>query len=195
MGIGRPFCIPPAASVPNGSSVLQWISVSGSRSLLSVPSILEDIVDLPGDFGIEALARLQFIAFGGGLLKQTVGKAITSAGGKLLNHYGATESGPLAPIFVPNSDYDWKYFRLRKDIKLKFEPVLGLAGDGVQRYKLITYPFGQPAPFEIQDQIIMNPCNPRDFNAIGRKDDLIVLIQEKKLSLGYWRTKYHAIAL
>ena len=149
---------------------------------MSVPSILEEVSRLSDENGTTALVPLQFVAFGGGRLKLSVGEKLAAAGVRLLNHYGTTETGPLSPIFVPTPGYDWRYFRLRNDIDLHLEPVQ-ISDDGVQRYKLITRPLGWETTFEIQDQLIGNPDHPKtDFNAIGRNDDLIALATGEKVN-------------
>lgn len=149
---------------------------------MSVPSILEEISLLPAGKGIDTLAPLLFVAFGGGPLKPMVGEKLAAGGVKLLNHFGSTESGPLASVFSPKPDYDWHYFRLRKDMDLQILPA-PLVEDGVQRYTLITHPFGWKTAFTLQDQLICNPRNPSsDFSAIGRNDDLIVLATGEKIT-------------
>ena len=155
---------------------------SKAQSLISVPSILEEISTLPKSQGLQLLASLQFVAFGGGLLKPNVGEKLAAADVKILNHYGSTESGPIAPFFVPRPGYDWHYFRLRKDIHMRIErgPLLE---DGAQTYTLFTNPLGWPNGFMFQDQLISNPQNPTsDFSAIGRNDDIIVLANGEKVN-------------
>lgn len=147
--MGKPFCLPPPSVVPSGASVVELLNSSGARSLMSVPSILEDITLLAESRGPQALASLDFVAFGGGSLKLAVGEKFASAGVRLLNHYGATESGPLAPIFVPKANSDWHYFRLRDDMDLRIEPE-PLLGDGQQLYSLITRPFGPNTTFKVR---------------------------------------------
>ena len=148
---------------------------------MTVPSILEEIVHLPDAKGVQTLAKLDFVAFGGGNMKPAVGHGLVSAGVNLLNHFGTTESGPLAPIFIPGPDYEWQYFRLRRDIELRIEPA-STSNDGNQHFKLITYPLGWNRAFEIQDQFVTSPRNPMvDFNPIGRKDSVIVLATGEKV--------------
>ena len=146
---------------------------------MTVPSILEEIID--DAVGVHTLAQLDFVAFGGGNMKPAVGHGLASAGVNLLNHFGTTESGPLAPIFIPGLDYEWQYFRMRRDIKLRIEPNPTSNG-GDQHFKLTTYPPGWDEPFEIQDQFVTSPRNPMiDFNAIGRMDNVIVLATGEKV--------------
>ena len=176
------MCIPPPSTVPTGKSSLELLRLSKAQSLVSVPSIFEEISQVPEDQGVAALASLEFIAFGGGLLKAQVGGKLSAGGVKILNHYGSTESGPIAPFFIPKSDYDWRYFRLRKDMEMSIEPATILE-DGTQSYTLITHPFGWEAPFTFQDQLISDPKNPTSaFSAIGRNDDLIVLANGEKVT-------------
>jgi acyl-coenzyme A synthetase/AMP-(fatty) acid ligase/nucleoside-diphosphate-sugar epimerase len=179
MGVGKTVCFPPASIIPSAGSTLDFLRVSGASSFMTVPSILEDI-SLMGDAGIQTLKGLDFVAFGGGILKPSVGTRLAASGVRLLNHYGTTETGPLAPIFVPDDTYDWRYFRLRDDMRLQLEEVAP-SGDE-RRFKLTTYPFGLGAPFEIQDQLVCNPAHPTtDFNAVGRNDDTIVLATGEKV--------------
>jgi acyl-coenzyme A synthetase/AMP-(fatty) acid ligase/nucleoside-diphosphate-sugar epimerase len=179
MGVGKTVCFPPASIVPNAGSTIGLLRISGASSFMTVPSILEDIT-LLGDVGIQALKGLDFVAFGGGILKPSVGTHLAASGVNLLNHYGTTETGPLAPIFVPDVTYDWRYFRLRGDMRLQLEEIAP-SGDE-RRFKLTTYPFGLGEPFEIQDQLVSNPQHPStDFNAVGRNDDTIVLATGEKV--------------
>ncbi|KAL3493895.1 hypothetical protein BJX62DRAFT_248702 [Aspergillus germanicus] len=179
MGVGKTVCFPPASIVPSAGSTVDLLRVSSASSFMTVPSILEDI-SLMDDVGIQALKGLDFVAFGGGVLKPSVGSHLSSSGVNLLNHYGTTETGPLAPIFVPDDTYDWRYFRLRDDMPLQLEEIAP-SGDE-RRFKLTTFPFGLGAPFEIQDQLVSNPQHPStDFNAVGRNDDTIVLATGEKV--------------
>jgi nucleoside-diphosphate-sugar epimerase len=99
---------------------------------MTVPSILEDITDdtdaggsgSGNDSNIDAsaldvLTSLDFVAVGGGALKPAVGEKLSRSGVPILNHYGTTELGALAPIHKPDAQYDWRYLRLRTDIGLK----------------------------------------------------------------------------
>ena len=181
LGIGKTLCIPPPSMVPTGALVIDLLKLSKARSLISVPSILEGITTMPDEEGLKALSSLQFVAFGGGLLKRSVGAKLVASGVKVLNHYGSTESGPIAPFFVPEPGYDWNYFRIRRDLRMKMEPGSSPA-DGVQSYTLTMRPLGWESDFVFQDQLISNPLRPdTDFSAVGRTDDLIVLANGEKV--------------
>ena len=181
LGVGQVLCLPDPSTIPTGVSIVDLLKVINASSLMSVPSILEEISLSPNEEDLAILSCLQYVAFGGGLLKPTVGDKLSAGGVRLLNHYGTTESGPLAYIFVPTADYDWHYFRLRKDVDLRIEPVPSPIGE-LPRFKLITHPFGWDTVFEIQDQLVSNLKHPTsDFTVIGRTDDLIVLATGEKV--------------
>ncbi|KAL9031277.1 MAG: hypothetical protein Q9196_000684 [Gyalolechia fulgens] len=181
LGIGKTLCIPPPSVIPTGVSIINLLTHAEARSLMSVPSILEEMATLPDGQGIDALACQQFVAFGGGLLKRSVGLKLVAGGVKLLNHYGSTESGPIAPFFVPGFEYDWNYFRIRRDVPVKIAPNVS-AVDGSHSYTLTMRPLSWDCDFVFQDQLVNNPCQPNsDFSAVGRTDDLIVLANGEKV--------------
>ncbi|KAL8829339.1 MAG: hypothetical protein Q9191_002068 [Dirinaria sp. TL-2023a] len=178
LGIGKTFCIPISSVSPTAASILRLLDSVSARCMMSVPSILEEIASLPDSTGVQKLGKLDFVAFGGGNMKPAVGHALKLAGVKLLNHFGTTESGPLAPIFIPGSDYDWQYFRLRRDIEIRVEP----ASTSISKFKFITYPPGWNGPFEIQDEFVTSPQNPMlDYQPVGRTDSVIVLATGEKI--------------
>ena len=186
LSIGKPVWFPPSTTVPNGSLVISLLKHGHGRitSLMTVPTILEDITLMP-DFesnAVPELAILDFVAVGGGGIKSSVGATLHSNGISLLNHFGATELGALAPIFPPkrHPDYHWSYLRLRSDLGLQLETV---EQDGDTRTcKLIGYPFAWGSRFELQDQLEANPRKPdTEVKILGRKDDLIVLATGEKL--------------
>jgi len=153
-------------------------------SLMTVPTSLEDITLMP-DFESNAaplLATLDFVAVGGGAIKDSVGSTLHAKGISLLNHFGATELGALSPIFSPKQqpDYDWSFLKLRSDLGLQLET---LEQDGDKRTcRLVGYPFSWGSKFELQDHLEANPLKPNsEVKILGRKDDLIVLATGEKL--------------
>jgi len=184
LGIGKTFCIPPSSEIPTGSSVVRLLQDSGAKALLTVPSILEDVALLPHDQGITALRELDFVAFGGGIPKSSVGQRLDAAGVRLINHYGATETGPLTPFFVPQPGHDWHYIKLRRDIfrplEVKLQPVEDSNPSG-QAYKLSLRPFGWAERFELQDLLISHDGSLEEFSIAGRTDDLICLATGEKV--------------
>lgn len=206
LGIGKTICIPPSSIIPNGASIAGLIQDSGAKALLTVPSILEEIESLPGNKGYEVLGGLDFVAFGGGLPKGSVGERLESAGVRLISQYGATETGPLTPFFVPGKGYNWRRLRLRSDtlgpLQVRLDRVdmdidqpehlqSGSADSDSERtykYKFSMRPFGWQERFELQDLIVTRrECSPDsdigqlDFSIAGRTDDLICLATGEKV--------------
>lgn len=77
--------------------------------------------------------------------------------------------------------YNWKYFRLRKDMLFKVSELEPYNGE--RRFRLTVFPFGAEKPFEIADQLIRSETFPEtDFAAIGRDDDVVVLANGEKVN-------------
>jgi thioester reductase-like protein len=179
--MGQPLVIPSPSMVPTGFSTVELLLHTNASSLMTVPLILEEICLLPDDKGIAAMLPLQYVAFGGGPLKPSIGEKLVAAGVRLLKVYGLTELGPIGTIFNPTADYDWNYFRLRQDMDLELRLIPGSVNE-VQQYQLIAHPPGWPVPFEVQDRLVSNPENPlHEFNPVGRTDNLINLVTGEKV--------------
>ncbi|KAI0685571.1 hypothetical protein BC835DRAFT_1456089 [Cytidiella melzeri] len=178
LAIGMPFALPSANTIPTGSSTLDILLASGATSLMTVPSILEELYLIPDRAGIDAMRKLRFVAVGGAPMKHSVAESLAHAKVPVLNHWGVTEIGAIAPIFVPGPDYDWRYLRVRDDIGLRFERIEGDAG----HYRLVGCPPGTNDEFVVQDLLEVNPRKPStEFRIAGRADDLIVLATGEKI--------------
>lgn len=153
-----------------------------AKSFTAVPYILEEISKLPKGEGIAHLTALQYVACGGGPLNITVGDHLVGKGVRLLNHFGSTETGPLSPFMVPPRGYNWHYWPLRSDLDVNVEPSGVDEASGQQPHQLSVTPFGWSEPFVLQDYFekdtrSQNPA----FRAVGRQDDLIVLVNGLKV--------------
>lgn len=155
-------------------------------SLMTVPIIMEEMTLLEG-FPVVSkdLAGLDFVAVGGGGLKPAIAEILHKNGVKLLNHFGATELGALAPIFRPEEDYDYRFLRLRTDLglRLKFDGGDPSPGSSEPRAcKLLGYPFAWDSEFELQDALENNPLRPTaEVRILGRNDDVVVLATGEKV--------------
>ncbi|TFK36292.1 hypothetical protein BDQ12DRAFT_687165 [Crucibulum laeve] len=177
LSVGMPFVLPPASIIPTAKSTLSALRSVNARSMLSVPSIVEDILKSPDAGAVDTLKGLDFIAIGGAPMKEAVGQTLVSNGVKLLNHWGATEIGAIAPILYPPTDYDFHYLIPREDIGLEFE----LVDAAARSYRLIGHPQGWSGPFYVQDQLEMHPTDPKQLRILGRTDDLLVLVTGEKV--------------
>ena len=182
LSLGKPLCLPPASAIPSGQLVRRLLQNHEITSLMSVPTILEEITEM-SDFELAAkdLARLDMVVSGGGGLSLPTGSQLSANGVTILNHFGATELGALAPISRPGKDYDWRYIPVRKDLGLRLEP-LEDSDEEDEACKLIGRPFGWAADFELQDHLRRNPSHPdSEVMILGRKDDVIVLATGEKV--------------
>lgn len=131
------------------------------------------------------IVDLDFVAIGGGGMKPAVADVLHKNGVKLLNHFGATELGALAPIFRPTADYDHRYLRLRTDLNLRLifpdnDP--NPSSNEARLCKLVGYPFAWSSEFELQDALENNPRKPTsEVRILGRNDDLVVLATGEKV--------------
>ena len=155
-------------------------------SLMTVPNIMEEMTQLE-DFpsALEHIRSLDFVAVGGGGMKPAVADMLYANGVKLLNHFGATELGALAPIFRPQEDYDYRYLRLRTDLGLRLEFPDGNPKPGSNEprpCKLSGSPFAWDSNFELQDALENNPLRPTtEVRILGRNDDIVVLATGEKV--------------
>lgn len=177
LSIGMPFTLPPASVVPTGKSILNALQTSGARYMFTVPSIVEEVLGLPGGVGLEVLQRLEIVAVGGASMKESVGSALAAAGVNLLNHWGCTELGAIAPIERIPRGYDWKYLMPRSDVGLTISPL----NDGSNSYRLTGCPTGWKEPFIVQDLLEPNPHDRKQYRIMGRADDLLVLATGEKV--------------
>lgn len=177
LSVGMTCCFPPSHIIPAGESTRDLLKAFNCRSLMTVPSIVDDFMALGEP--VEHLRSLKFLAVGGGPLGLTQGARLVEQGVKLLIHYGVTEIGALAPIFCPGPDYNWRFLRLRSDLGLELRPI-----QGSDRFKLVGWRHGWGGPFEIQDELERNAsCDPKhtEVRILGRTDDLIVLKTGEKV--------------
>ena len=180
LSVGLTMCLP-VNSITSPATIIELLQTMEAKSMMTVPSLLDDLSQMSQDSALPILRSLQFLAVGGGPLAASVGDKLVSAGVKILNHFGATEVGALAPIFVPHKEYDHHYIRLRQDFDFEIEDVQ--IGEG--RCKLTTFPFGWNMPFPIQDQLLRRSEAPNtDFRVASRMDDVIVLATGEKVLPG-----------
>ncbi|KAK5628286.1 hypothetical protein RRF57_004001 [Xylaria bambusicola] len=180
LGIGKPCCFPAPASLPTAESTIELLSETRARSLLTVPSILEDAQRHLSDDELDVLRNLEFVVVGGGALNTDVATSLAGRGVKLLNHFGATEVGPIAPIAVPDSGYDWRYVRLRRDLEYELVPIVDGPSD-IDIWQLNVRTIGHNSVFSLADKLKRRPGEGRDVQLLGRSDDLIVLANGEKV--------------
>ncbi|KIK63254.1 hypothetical protein GYMLUDRAFT_197778 [Collybiopsis luxurians FD-317 M1] len=178
LSIGLPCVLPSASIIPTARYALATLKSTNAGSMMSVPSILEDMLKMPELDALATLKTLDFIAIGGAPMKETVGAELVGNGVNLLNHWGATEIGAIALIQPIPDDYDWHYLIPRQDIGLEFQ----LVDASTRSYKLVGHPHGWSEPFYVQDALEMHPTSrTTQVRILGRTDDLVVLATGEKV--------------
>ncbi|KAF8627100.1 hypothetical protein AX15_004541 [Amanita polypyramis BW_CC] len=177
LSIGMPFVLLPSSTIPTARFTAIALQATGARYMLTVPSIVEDILQAYGAGGLEILRQLEILAVGGAPIKDSVVQDLTRAGINFLNHWGTTEIGPIAPIERPTRGYDGRYLALRTDLNLKFTPI----DDGSDTFRLIGNAPGWKEPCIVQDLLMAHPRDRRRFRILGRADDLLVLSTGEKV--------------
>ena len=184
MQVGSTFCITICPDPPNGLQTVRLLQLTNAKSLMTVPSILEEIDKLNDESSIELLSKLTFVACGGGPLKTSLGERLVRKGVALVNMYGTSEVGAIATTFIPGADYDWRYIRIRQDMDIQLMTVENSTSNtALQRVRMRVKVFGQSRYFEPSDEFVCRPENPkRDIRPVGRMDDALVLGNGEKIS-------------
>ncbi|KAL4915854.1 hypothetical protein BDW62DRAFT_203306 [Aspergillus aurantiobrunneus] len=180
LSVGKPCCLPSPSTIPSATSTIELLQSVQASSLMTVPSIIEGTEYITDAASLKTLQALDFVAIGGGAIKPDIGEKLHRQGVSLLNHYGATEIGAIAHIFIPDATYDWRYLRLRSDLGLRVEDA---GAENSLHCKLVGYPFGWQRTFEVQDLLERNPVAVDDIEVkiLARKDDVVVLATGEKV--------------
>lgn len=177
LSVGKPFAIPPPTFIPTASSTQEFMNLTHASALFVVPSLLEDMINLPQETGIEALKRLDYVKCGGGALAADAGDKLRALGVKLSIGFGSTEVGSLGLFRPPSLDDDWRFFSLRQD-RHCYPQLLGDLSEPVdsRQYTLRIQIPGWEEEHVIGDTFLTSKADPgRDFRPFVRTDDIIVL--------------------
>lgn len=101
-----PAVLLPPDRPPTAGVVLEAICQAKPSILSIFPSLLEDLVSLPG--GLDALAKVDLVTCGGAPLAQEVGDKVCEVT-FLYSGIGSTEAGVLATE-LPRDRKNWNYF-------------------------------------------------------------------------------------
>ncbi|EDR03548.1 uncharacterized protein LACBIDRAFT_253196 [Laccaria bicolor S238N-H82] len=179
LSINLPFVLPPSGVIPTALSTLHTIHSTNARYLFTVPCIIEDILCLPDDVGLEAMKKLDIVVVGGAPLKDIFGGRMAEGGVNVLNHWGASETGPITPIETVKPGYhDWRYLSPRTDMGFKFIPEGHNPNEQRRTYTLVFRPPGWKEDFVLKDLLWAAP----EYQILTRTDTLIVLSNGEKFN-------------
>ncbi|OAG41651.1 hypothetical protein AYO21_04115 [Fonsecaea monophora] len=149
---------------------------------LAVPYALKLLSETPD--GINALAALKVVMFGGSACPDALGDLLTEGGVNLISHYGTTETGQLMTSFRPADDKAWNYVREHDQLK----PYLRMEPQGGNLYELCVLD-GWPSKvatnrddgsYATKDLFEPHPSIPGAWKYCGRLDDTLVLVNGEK---------------
>jgi carbohydrate kinase (thermoresistant glucokinase family) len=134
--------------------------------------------------GIEALAAMKVVMFGGSACPDTLGNQLVDGGVNLISHYGTTETGQLMTSFRPLDDKAWNYVRVHEEL----QPYVRWEARGANLFELVVLA-GWPSKvatnrpdgaYATKDLFEPHPIVPRAWKYSGRLDDTIVLMNGEK---------------
>ncbi|KAE8217781.1 hypothetical protein CF319_g8204 [Tilletia indica] len=199
ISVGFTVVLPPPSTIPTPQLILNLLRVSHANLLFTVPSLLTDMI-LSSDEqqnsmrqeALDALRALDVVAFAGAPIKPSTADTLAQAGVPLLNHFGATETGSLAPIRFPPPGYQWRHLLLRDDMGLEFAPMPGVEDPSLGYLQLSSRPFGWEEKFFLSDALLAHQVPHQhgdgtvtmrtEYSIAGRVDNVIVLATGEKVS-------------
>lgn len=177
-----PLLLPPIGRVPSATLTLEMIQYGTPQSGFFPPSILEDVVDMPG--GLSALATIDFVMFAGAPLSQDVGDKISEVT-RIQTIIGSTEAC-LIDSFVNESSKDWNYFEWTQEAGIEMQPasdldeaVIKKVNNGMQGS---FWSFPEINEWRTKDLYAPHPTKPGLWQYRGRNDDVIVLSNGEKFN-------------
>lgn len=188
----RPVCLSIAERPLSSDLVMECLDKLDVESALLPPAIIEEISQ--SEEGLDALTRLNVVAFGGGNLNRDAGNRIAKRGTNLMNLIGATEFAPF-PTYARNDPSMWQYFIYLPEVmgcefrkhgdedvyEMVFvrqeqnqHPHPGLQG--------IFYTFPELKEWSTRDLYRPHPTKPHYWMFHGRADNIIVFSSGEKLN-------------
>ncbi len=173
------------ASLPLTSrSLLQVLHEHKFEIFYGVPYALKLLSET--EEGIQALAELQIVMFGGSACPDSLGDVLVDGGVNLISHYGTTETGQLMTSFRPKDDKAWNYVRVHSKLK----PCVRFEQQGsANLFELVVMP-GWPSKvatnrpdggYATKDLFEAHPTIKGAWKYSSRLDDTIVLVNGEKV--------------
>lgn len=134
--------------------------------------------------GIDALAAMKVVMFGGSACPDALGDLLTEGGVNLVSHYGTTETGQLMTSIRSPGDKTWNYVRVHENLK----PYVRFENRGANLYELVVLA-GWPSKvatnrddgsYATKDLFEPHPSIEGAWKYSGRLDDTIVLMNGEK---------------
>lgn len=171
------------ASLPMTSrNLLKILTDHQFEIFLAVPYALKLLSET--QVGIDALAALKVVMFGGSACPDALGDLLTEGGVNIISHFGTTETGQLMTSFRPPGDKAWNYVRVPDRLR----PYLRMEPQGGNLYEMCILD-GWPSKvatnrddgsYASKDLFEPHPSIQGAWKYCGRLDDTIVLVNGEK---------------
>lgn len=172
----------PSNRPANGDTMGQIMSQMLIRGVFTPPTVLEEILDIPG--GLEQISQTSFVMYGGGPLSPLAGDRISEVT-SLTSAIGSTEAG-IIPARVPTKE-NWNYFEWHPDYEVDMihvhDDIYELTVPNPSRLAWIHtcyHTFPEVDVWRTNDHYKRHPTNLNLFTFRGRGDDVIVLSNGEK---------------
>ncbi|KEF59131.1 uncharacterized protein A1O9_03975 [Exophiala aquamarina CBS 119918] len=172
-----------SASLPlTSQNLLQVMRQHKFEIFITVPYALKLLSETQE--GIDALAAMKMVQFGGSACPDALGDRLTEGGVKLISHYGSTETGQLMTSTRPDGDKAWNYVRVHE----KLAPFIRWEARGGNLHELVVLK-GWPSKvatnrpdgaYALKDLFEPHPSIEGAWKYCGRLDDTIVLMNGEK---------------
>lgn len=187
-----PIVLGPTDRPMTSDLVVECLEKADVESAMLPPAIIEDLGQ--SEKGIQALTRLNSVAYGGGNLARECGNRLVTRGAKLLNLIGATEFAPF-PVYTKKDPMLWQYFHYNKDLlgcefrkyggeEDVYEMVMVRQKENLKHPGLqgIFYTFPDLNEWSTKDLYRPHPELPDHWIYHGRADNIIVFSNGEKLN-------------
>ncbi|KAK3338121.1 LOW QUALITY PROTEIN: male sterility protein-domain-containing protein, partial [Neurospora tetraspora] len=168
--------------------VLDYIKYADVDGMVLPPALLEELSQ--DEEAIQALKKLNFVAFGGGNLAPEAGDRLVDNGVALCNLISATESAPY-PLYWQYDPKLWRYFNFDTELfGIDWRP-----HDGDSSYELVIirkdknpglqgvfYTFPDAKEYSTKDLYKPHPTVKDNWIYQGRADNIIVFSNGEKLN-------------
>ncbi|KAE9365218.1 putative NRPS-like enzyme [Stipitochalara longipes BDJ] len=173
-------------SVPmTAEYVAQLLKPTIINLIVAPPSILEDLSKDPT--GLQDLAKLKHVSYGGGPLRPEVGNFLSGVLPHLFSFLGGTEMG--WNHLISGGNEVWDSMRWYENIGYEFEEISEGVFEQVivndkttNKYQVIFDVFPDLPEFRTKDLYSPHPTAPGWWKYRGRADDLIVLSNGEKIN-------------
>ncbi|KZP05121.1 acetyl-CoA synthetase-like protein [Athelia psychrophila] len=169
-----------APVVPTSDNIIEHCKRTGVTGVYVVPSYIESWACEPES--VEWLKAMDFLAFGGGPLAVKTGDALSRAGVKLVQLYGATEIGVVTKFLTyttERSPEDWSYVQFSDKTNVRWVPQADGSFESqfldteVRRASVYNLP--DVNGYATNDCWVPHPTKPNFWRIVGRLDDVIIL--------------------